>query len=854
MRVKNFYLRACEDKLFYNSLQENNYGNAVNEAIRILCEELAKGTDTKTILALVEEFLLSSATEDDFAFSWQKEQEISDLISKFERFLNWLEPEKLTILDHEVDVAIPFKSDCLQSRVNLIVQYENGTFGAINLFKGKSKKSMAGRSVHTSMKTDLYGLVAKKVLEARFPGIIVTNVYLTHENDSSGNILPEYEISGKRSSNVYSLNYKEYYEKDGTFNHQKMLDTIKEVVKTPMQPTCYGCIHERICKTKKATLLCANTEEQTNEYRLPTFSEIQTQVVNHKEGPCLVLAGPGSGKTATLTGRIHSLISSGVEPDFILAITFTKKAANEIKERVSSFTEELPTISTIHALCYDILKKNASRVGMEVKLLGNKERLSLIETMTEAFEPLQGFNYNLIDGNQGLLKTLERKLDKFLINFHSDADAFLEEEKELGYDFIEFAQYYENLCKSKGYISFTQQISMCVKLFKEFPEVLEAYSNIFKFIMVDEFQDIDAMQAEFIYLLANHENLLVVGDDDQSIYGFRGGSHRYMLEFQQKFPNAKLYRLKENYRSTSSLVDAAQAVIGANTERLAKEIISGRKEKGIAPILVPEKSSAKVDEIIKSTLSKGYEPKDIAVLSVKNDTLEDLALELTSPVIVDKQLLINDAFFGILQDVMKLYDSQVSDTYSFCHYLKLFGVENKKIKRVVEYTSFDKILEENYDISKENDSAYNALRLLHFSFKMLEEISSPAFFVQQFSYAAGMEDALSLSVILELMEENNICTNEELHLMLSAMVRFQDETRLDVSENNAVHLITNHESKGREFKVVLLIDDFNFKEEVTEEQRRLYYVAMTRAKDVLYICYDENKPSVTNKIMEVKHD
>ena len=847
MKVRDFYLRSCEDKMFYNSLQDNSYGLVIHEAIRLLCQELKKGTEHTLILSVLRQYLSSSVVEDWFTFTWQKEQEIADWIYKFERFLKWF--KGATILDMDVDVAIPFRTDCLQAKVNLIVQYDNGTFGAINIFKGKSKKSMNGRTAHTSMKTDLYALCVKKVLENRYPGIIVTHVYLTHENDNAGNILPDFEISSKRSSNVYSLNYKEYYIKN-VFQHQKMLETISEVVKTPLQPSCFGCQHERICKIQKTTTFCVDEPETKEEYSLPSFSDIQQEVMSHKEGPCLVLAGPGSGKTATLTGRIKTLIDSGVEPEFILAITFTREAANEIKDRVSSFTDDMPYISTIHALCYDILRKNASRVGAEVKLLGNKERMKIIENMVECFEPLSGFQYSLIDGNQGLLKTLERKLDKYLLTFRADADAFLAEETGLGYDFIQFAKHYENLCTSKGYISFTQQISLCVDLLKKYPEVLEAYSNLFKFIMVDEFQDIDAMQAEFIYLLAHHQNLLVVGDDDQSIYGFRGGSHKYMLEFQTKFPTAKVYRLRENFRSTESLVDAAQSVIGSNTQRLEKEIVSGRKEKGVAPILVSDTTSKTIDELIGKTLKQGYEPKDIAVLSVKNATLEEYAKTLVSPVIVEKQCLVNDRFFGLLQNSLELYYSKMQNAYSFCHYLKLFGVNNENIKSVIK-TTYTDIMSGNYEVADEENSLYTALRLLHFTFRMLAESEdiSPAFFLQFFSYSSGMEDTLSLPLLLNLIEEKGINSTEELSHLFNDMVRFQDETRLDVSGVNAVHLITNHESKGREFKVVLLIDDF--KSELTEEQRRLYYVAMTRAKDVLYICYDANKPSITKKIMEV---
>ena len=844
MKVKEFYQSSCKDRRFYNSLQENKKNVVFAEAILLLCKNLK---NKKNRFAEITAFLEEKLPDEEFLFSWQKKKEIEDLMGKLQRFLQWLETvEVAEVLEYDVDVSIPFISDCLKSKVHLIFQKRDGNFGAINLFQGKSKKSLGGKSIHTNMNTDLHALIAKKVLESRYPGIVIYNVFLSHEDDSMGSLVTALEVGGKRSSNVFSLTYKDFYE-NGTFQHQKMLDKIAEVVKTPLPKSCFGCPHKRLCDTVKATpVLEEEVEFQPSTYTLPNFTSTQKEVISHKEGPCLVCAGPGSGKTATLVGRIKALLDSGIDPEYILAITFTRDAAGEIKERVASFTNDLPYISTIHALCYDILQKNSSKVGMEVKLLTAKARLSLIETLLEAYEPLTGFSYQLLDGPQGLLRTVERKLDKFFLQFKGVEEEFLEEEKTLGYDFIHFAREYRKICDINGYITFNEQISLCLKLLKEYPEILESYSNIFRYIMVDEFQDIDGTQAELIYLVASHNNLFVVGDDDQSIYGFRGGSHKYMLKFKEIYPSAKVYHLRENFRSTSSLVTAAQSVIESNKERLQKEMLPGRTEQGMAPCLIGERSLEKIEQLIAATLEKGYSYKDIALLSVKNSTLEELAKNMSLPCVIEKQSLVNDYFFGLLHDCVSLYKSKMGDKYSFCHYLKLFGIELEEVKKLI-CTTFSEIVGGTYDEEKE-DPAYQAFRLLHFSFQVLEDNTvSPAFFIQFFSFATELEDSVALPTLMELIEAESIENMEELHLFLTSLVRFQDETRVDVSTVNAVHLITSHESKGREFKVVLLIDDF--KAEITEEQRRLYYVAMTRAKDLLYICYDASKESITEKIM-----
>lgn len=228
---------------------------------------------------------------------------------------------------------------------------------ALIMKQGKASKSPKGKSAHTNINTDLYCMAAKLGLEDEYPSILVSMVYMKNENDSDGNIT-DFHVDSTKRSNVFTLSYSSFYD-EGRFQREEFSALMLSVLNTKIEPDCFNCLDKAICKKRKMNA-AVKKQEIHSPYVMPQFTVSQNKVVNHLDGPMLVCAGPGSGKTATIVGRSKHLIDTGVEHDFILAITFTNKAVEELRLRCGSFCspDEMPEISTLHALGYNILRKN----------------------------------------------------------------------------------------------------------------------------------------------------------------------------------------------------------------------------------------------------------------------------------------------------------------------------------------------------------------------------------------------------------------------------------------------------------------------------------------------------------------
>lgn len=847
MKVSDFY-QPCKKNAYFNALSGANQHTVLAKAVKMVCELMLKGTEKDSILSKFQSELANQLQDYWYSFSWQKEQVIKDNTKKVERFLRWIGNVKVLDANVSVSIAHPNGTDLLDDSVSLLVQYGNHAYGAIMIYTDCNRFSKNGRTVHTQAVNNLHALVAKAALERRYPGITITSVYLTNSEDALGNIGDAFIIDNTRSSNVASVKFSDMYEKD-VFCFDALYQRISLVVNTPLKMSCYGCLNSALCRAQSisSAAVATEAEESETEYRIPVFTEDQLKVVEHVDGPMLVCAGPGSGKTATLVGRIKSLMDKGIDADYILAITFTKEAAKVLEKRISSFCDDMPTVSTINALCYKILRENEEFVG-KVKLLAQRDKLSVIEGLLEVMPSVHGLSSENLDGRNGLIKTVERRLDKYLA-LHGDKELFLKQCPELSYDFCEMADYYMDILKANGYITFQEQISLCVKFLTDYPDALRDYQNIYRYIMVDEFQDIDAMQAKFIYMLAAHENLVVVGDDDQAIYGFRGGSHRYMLEFNDMFPSAKKVVLKENFRSTKEIVKASQNIISENTERISKEITATRED-GATPVILNGTGINNIESVVDSVIKMGYSYSDIAILSQKNATLESIKDQMSSPAVLEKSLLVNDPLFAGVYFSQLFIRSEKRDNRALLHLCQLFGVEpsmtggDSLYDSIIKDSGLPEMESDFYETSSDAaDPAYVLFAFLHMCYR--NQMRNAAQYVQDIAFSLSMENSSALVRMGELMNENSVHSLDELFELMDYMVRFEDDTKVDVSGTDAVLLITNHESKGREFPVVILINDAK---EVSEESRRVLYVAMTRAQDKLFVLTEENASSMLDAI------
>ena len=306
-----------------------------------------------------------------------------------------------------------------------------------------------------------------------------------------------------------------------------------------------------------------------------SLNQAQAEAVAHKNGPCMVLAGPGSGKTLTIAKRIEYLITKyKVRPEEILVITFTKYAANEMKNRFRQIigTSGVPvTFGTFHGIYYGILKW---AYGLnQANLLLEEEKIQLIKQIAVSMD---WGEISDAEEEKDILEELAIEIGNVKNNCY-DIQSY--ESSRYGTNrFRELYQSYEKEKRKLRKIDFEDMLVMCRDLFRSRPDILEKWQKKFRYILVDEFQDVNQAQYDVVRMLAEPENnLFVVGDDDQSIYGFRGAKPGIMMEFRKNYPESKQILLNINYRSTAHIVRGALRVIAHNQERYEKEIISKKK-------------------------------------------------------------------------------------------------------------------------------------------------------------------------------------------------------------------------------------------------------------------------------------
>ena len=799
--VGEFYRLSCEtQKEFSSRIHDETRPLVLRRAVKRMCEGLLSGMGKDELLGLLRAFLDDAYKPSWFTLSWQKTQQVEDDLKRFERFMDWL--GDASILDANVKIRVETAGHEVLSRADLIVRFATGALGAFVIHFREADKSPGGKSVHTTVKSDLYLLAAKAALEERYPGIVTSLIYLSNSDDAT-NRIGTFLVAQTKRSNVFSDPFGEYYE-DGCFHRDAMLSEIERVLAVKPLPNCFICPYQRLCKaeTEKAMTRIRCKKPLETSYAVPEFTASQMKVVTHMEGPMRVVAGPGSGKTATLVGRIRHLIEEGIPAEYILAITFTREAAGELKMRCKAFCEsgELPEISTIHALGFKILRMNRRFVG-SIDLLTKPDAMRIIEAIISHMEePMKGLNYAKLRGKGGLYDTCFKLLESMKLQ---GREKFMKANKELDEDFLKFADLYFGVVRARGLITYDEQISLCLKLFARHPEVLDGLRRRYRYVMVDEFQDVDAAQVSFIYAIAAHGNIVVVGDDDQSIYAFRGGSNKFMLDFAEDFPQAKSVVLEENFRTKGGLVDYAQKMIrDGHTKRLEKKIRATR-DKGGAPKILQATDAMTLEKAVQGCIEEGYGYGDISVLASRNATLEKMYHAVRFPCVLGKSFLIDSAYFGILTDILHLYFIGEEDAVRV-HLEVVFGKEYEEINPFLDAC-----------------------------FARLKQRVTPLDLCDYVAEYLQCENTAVTEAMEKVVDLYHIHSAEKLYEIMRYMADYADETRLTPDTSDKVLLSTAHESKGMEWPVVIVIDDF--RDENTPETLRLEYVSITRPKDLLII-------------------
>ena len=586
------------------------------------------------------------------------------------------------------------------------------------------------------------------------------------------------------------------------------------------------------------------------------FNEAQAQAIQHTDGPCLVLAGPGSGKTLTIVNRVKYLIEKQkVRPEEILVVTFTRFAAAEMKSRLCLVMgkRDLPvTVGTFHGIYYGILKW-AYRMNQE-NILSETEKYQILRGVINK-ERMEIFDeedfIQDIAAEIGKVKNNRIPLEEF-VSEKCSADAFRN-----------IYRNYEQHRKELKKIDFDDMLVLCYELFRSRPDVLAQWQKKFRYVLIDEFQDINRIQYDVIRMLAQPENnLFVVGDDDQAIYGFRGADSELMLGFGKDFPNAKQILLGMNYRSTANIVQNSLKLIENNVERYSKKLEANREGGSclhIQEVKDPVEEAEYVLEEIQKCKENGIKEEEIAILfRVHTDAraVVEAMVERKIPFQM-KEHLPNIYEHFIAKDIMA-YFRLATGARQRQDFLQIMNRPKRYLGR--DSVAGAKVsFEDMRKFYCDKDWMIDRIDQFEWDVKMLMKMA-PYAAIQYIRKRIGYDDFLkeyafthqiNRSDLNEVMAEIEEAAKafSSVEEWFAHVEEYTETLKVKEKERNrprpGVRLMTIHASKGLEFKQVFLIAANEGRipyqkaktDKEIEEERRLFYVAMTRAKDFLKICY-----------------
>jgi len=624
---------------------------------------------------------------------------------------------------------------------------------------------------------------------------------------------------------------------------------------------------------------------------LKNLNPAQREAVETTEGAVLIIAGAGSGKTRALTHRVAYLIKEKkIPPRNILAVTFTNKAAQEMKERVRVLLNvnnqelktknyELPVMGTFHSICARILRH-------EIEKLGYKKSFNIFDDQDQLATMKKAMKENELDMEQfkpqAMLNAISKAKNELIdaVHYHETIGSYYEETVSKTYSA------YQKKLKEQNALDFDDIIMLMVHLFQKFPEVLEKYQNFFRYIMVDEYQDTNHAQYSLINMLAKKNgNICVVGDDWQGVYSWRGADIQNILDFEKDYPSAKVIKLEQNYRSTQNILDAAYGVISKNINRKDKKIwtesagghlitcYEARDEKDEAEFVVAEVLRNQKQEKEKHKFS------DFVVLYRTNAQSR----------IMEEVMLSNSIPYRIIGGIKFYLRKEIKDVVAYLRLIQNFtdavsleriinepkrGIGEVTVKYWLKFAKENKVdlidgglrFKNNQDAGyKIQNAKYEAIaKFCDFIKRMNEAIRKLPLtdFMEKVFAESGYEKFLLDGTEEGEMRRENIRElltvakkyseyegGEALRMFLEEVALASDTD--NVNQNlDAVHLMTLHSAKGLEFKVVFIAgleegilphSRSMLDQGEMEEERRLMYVGITRAKEKVYLLFTSQR-------------
>lgn len=834
----------------------DNRKNAVfYKALHIMVDSLAKKEGWPVAAEKIVQCLELGYQEDWFELRWQKKTAIQEEVLGIGCLFLWLrEQVNGRVLTH-VPLSVPFRADYNSYHINEVSLYadmiwenEECLTGIMLCRKYPKPYTYRARASEHSVYHAIELLFLMLALKKRFPGKRIRVLMAASEVRKKRDMCVGF--NEKQGDNVIGFTDTELEQKEG----KELYGLIQRTMNSIAPENCQRCVYEDICKPPTQVYLKGKISTGVQPQVKLSYSENQKKGIYHQTGPVRLCAGPGAGKTAVLVERIRWLIAKGVRPEKILAVTYTRKAAKEIQERIN--TEQKPAVSTLHALGFQIIRRNEGLIGKK-RLVNQVDCMQMLLEILNHAPQIQGVRYQGVSSRYGLLSKL---LEDFqFINRHG-----LMRFKEVNPDkdlqgILRIKDMYEQKFRVSGCIYFEDQIRLAVEILEKYSGVRRILQETFDYIMVDEAQDLDIMQARMIQLLVKspQNNIAVYGDADQSIYGFRGGDNRFMLDFPNLYTGTKDVWLDDNFRSSEEILKAAHTLISHGSERIPLKMNAHFTK--TRPILIQNFRPNRIGQFLQDLLAKGYSLSQIAVIARTNRDLECMCevieqynhehpgmaiLRYEKP----KYYLYQDFTFQVVTDLLEVYLGKMSDDKIWYRLLNALGIQPEKKEK--QQTIYGDYLKRGEIYSFEGEDASRYLSVESKEPRILQAFAriyrASRYFMlpvrQAIPKAArsfcdeNIDNQEVLDILDEMVRVRGIRSPQELCGYLTAVKRFQDDTRLSYTqEEDKLHLLTAHDSKGKEFPVVLIYGVDEFEKGDMQEERRLLYVAMTRAQDMLYM-------------------
>src|SRR5215217_5318486 len=620
---------------------------------------------------------------------------------------------------------------------------------------------------------------------------------------------------------------------------------------------------------------------------LKGLNERQREAVLATDGPLMIVAGAGSGKTKVLTTRIAHLMAQGVDAFNILALTFTNKAAAEMKDRIGHILGNREArnlyIGTFHSVFARIMRAEAHRIGYpnSFTIYDTDDAKSVIKAVTSELNlDVQHYKPNAVYNRISAAKNALVGPKEYMADYHLQQEDMRANRPMIGHIY----DAYSKRCFKNGAMDFDDLLFKMYELLKTFPEVLHKYQYKFKYILIDEYQDTNPAQYEIIKLLgAVHENVCVVGDDAQSIYSFRGATIQNILQFQKDYEEVKVIKLEQNYRSTQNILSIANEVIKNNKGQIPKTLFTenatGEKIKLVRTMTDNDEGKFVADQIQEQKLRNHYNNKDIAILyrtNAQSRSFEESLRRMNIPYtiyggisfyqrkevkdyIAYLRIIVNPRDEEALKRIINYPVRGIGKTsidrailaanehnismWEVLESAPMFGFKSGTLQSIEEFVLMIRSFHSMLSTKNAYDIAFHVGKQTAFVKELLNDKSTEG--VQRYENVQELLNSIKEFTETPSNEESGEVGNKGLGAYLQQIVLLTDADEKDPNADT-VKLMTIHAAKGLEFPVVFVggleeglfpnAMSINTREEL-EEERRLFYVAITRAKSRLYLTY-----------------